>query len=322
MDDAPINILPNEIWDKIFECLPLENIFRISQVCRKLYEISHKSHYYMTNILKNKNRDVEEYKDYVKFMPLCCKSITNFKYVKLWENLPIEYIICFYHSQLLGTQNIISNYIRKCSNIVSLTLYTFITQNTIEILEEHLPKTIKILNITNSNNTESNSFIEYNSKKLPQIKKLTLTQLRLKNTSSFDNIEHLILSYVTIDVFTSEFQINISNIKKIKIDFCFEFLEDIKFLKKIEELSIYNNSIYQHKLKLVSENENIKKLKIFNNKDFQNVLDLSVFKTSNIQYLTLNKCCNYILNLNGLENIKNVNLNGTRISNIHNTKLN
>ena len=51
MDDAPIQVLPDELLKHITIYLPIENILNVSKVCRKLYEIVHNCSYYKKNAL-------------------------------------------------------------------------------------------------------------------------------------------------------------------------------------------------------------------------------------------------------------------------------
>jgi hypothetical protein len=322
MEEAPIQVLPDELWNKIFEYLPIENIFNVSQVCRKLYEIAHTCANYKFSCPKKSITHFQEYKDYVNFAPVCNRGIRNFKNVKIWNNLPIKFIISLFHYNILGIKNIFLNYISKCSNIFSLSIVIYMNQERMTFIEDNLPKTIKSLELLEYINTEDRILVEYNSTKCPNVTNLILSHIKLKNTSNFDNLTSLHLINLMFDEITDEFKFKLSNIKKLNISNCMtEMFTNLTCFNNNEEVILSQIYINQETLLSLAKNKKLKKFTLNITLD-TSFLDLSVFRYSNLEYLTINKFGKFIFNLDGLENIKYINLSGVRVSNINNTMLN
>lgn len=323
MDEAPINILPNEIWNKIFECLPIENIFNVSRVCRKLYEIAHSFNNYKKSILKEQFNNIKYCKDYLTFIPLCNNGMKLFKYVKLWDNIPIHFDIINEISNYLNIENLLLNYISRCSNIFQLTITTCFDNSTIDTLEKNLPSTVKKLNLKNT--VMSDIIITYNSKNIQNVKYLELNHINLSENSNFEHINSLYLVNIYITNVSENIKIQLSNIDSLNIIHPRTIFDDVSFFKKTKQLSYTLDkgiaNINQNTIKMISENKNLIKCSLNTLVD-TSYLNLSILGNSNLEYLTINYFGKYILNLNGLERIKYVNLSGVRISNIHNTMFN
>jgi hypothetical protein len=161
--------------------------------------------------------------------------------------------------------------------------------------------------------------IKFNANKLPNVKNIKLSQLILHTGSNFANLVTLELYYIYIEL-TEEHKIQLSNIKNLTLYYSLS-MEDLTFLTQNEELTLKHISFNQELMVSLSKNKKLKKLTIYTYADCS-TLDMSVFGTSNLEYLTINNFGKYILNLNGFENIKFVNLSGVRVSNIHNTMFN
>ena len=320
MDESPLQFIPDELLKHIIEFLPPEYLFILSQVCRKLYEISHDFTYFKNQIIQSlETRNIHLDEDYLAFIPLCINGMKQFKYVNKWKHIPIEYFHTLYHSQILGFENIMTNYISRCNNIVSLSITVDLNYDVIKFMEDNLPSSIKKITLTDYYGNRDPIIMEFNSCKIPNVKIIQLYYTMLTNKSNFSNLITLTLYYIFIEL-TEEHKVQLSNIKNLTIYYCLA-MEDLKFLKNNEVLSLNHISLSQELLDSLSKNKKLKKLTLNTYLDTAR-FNLSVFGTSNLEYLTINNFGKYILNLNGFENIKFVNLSDVRVSNIHNTMFN
>ncbi len=327
MNDAQIRILPDELLKHIMGFLPIENILSVSKVCREFYVITHEITYFKTNILKQRDTDIKEYRDYLKFMPKCYNGIKQFKYMNVWKNIPIKInYSMIYTGMFICFDNLISNYITKCCNIFELTLELYFDESIFKKIEANLPHTVKKLNLINIFGEHEHMVISmFDSRKIPNVKSLQLRSINLKENSNFEHIETLLLSDIYITQISENMKFQLSNIKNLNISNSRIQFNDIDFLNKTEEFSYLSNNrdINQDKIISISNNKKLKKcvLNILNYID-TSYFNLSILGNTNIEYLTINNFGKYILNLNGLERIKYLNLSGVRISNIHNVMFN
>ena len=317
MEDSSIQFIPDEIWDTIIKFLPIHYLIILSEVCRKLYTIAHESNYFKKQIIQSiKTNNIDTIKDYFKFSPLCCNGMKKFKYINKWSNIPIEFQPLYL--KVLGFENIISNYMTRCNNIFALSISLYLNQTIMKFIEDHLPSNINQLTLIEDNDIEA-IIIEFNSCKFPNVKTIKLNNMILSNKSDFSNLINLELRHIFIEL-TEELKEQLSNIKKLTLIYNL-LISNLTFLKNNEELSLNHILLSQELLESLSKNKKLKKLTLNTYAD-TNGLDLSVFGNSNLEYLTINHFGKFILKLNGLENIKFVNLSGVRVSNIHTTMCN
>jgi hypothetical protein len=318
MEDSSIQFIPDEIWDTIIKFLPIHYLIILSEVCRKLYEIAHESNYFKKQIIKSiKTSNTDTIKDYFNFSPLCCNGMKKFKYINKWPNIPIEFQPLYL--KVLGFENIISNYMTRCNNIYALSISLYLNQTIMKFIEDNLPSNINKLTLIEDNDIEE-IMIEFDSRKFTYVKTIKLHNMRLSNKSNFSNLINLELQHIFIEL-TEEIKEQLSNIKKLTLTLTSLLISSLTFLKNNEELSLNHILLSQELFESLSKNKKLKKLTLNTYAD-TNGLDLSIFGTSNLEYLTINHFGKFILNLNGLENIKYVNLSGVRVSNIHNTMCN
>ena len=185
----------------------------------------------------------------------------------------------------------------------------------LNVIEEYIPPNIKKLCLVDYFNGIERDYIEFNSSKIINIKNIYLSQLLIKKSSNFSNLTSLSLYNVYIEELTDEHKLQLSNIKNLKI-YASLILNDLTFLKNNEILEFDNINLTQELIISLSNNKKLSKLTIKTNFD-NSLLDLSVFKNSKLEYLIIKSYERYILNLNGLERIKYMDLSGLRISNIH-----
>jgi len=313
MENAPIQVVPDELWENIIGFLPIDSLFILSKVCKKLYDIAHTSTYYKMKMLETVDiREME--KEFIVLSPFCNCQMKQFKYVNIWGNLPIRFTIGLYHFYILGIENVILNYLHRCSSIFNLSIEIPFNTHIVKFIEDHLPVNIKILSLIDHHTDPDRMGIEFNASKFPNVKNIKLSQLILHTDSNFANLITLELYYIYIEL-TEEHKIQLSNIKNLTLYYSLSAV-DLTFLTQNEELTLIHISFNQELMVSLSKNKTLKKLTIYTYAD-SSTIDLSVFGTSNLECLVINSFGKYILNLNGLGHIKHLDLSGVRVSNIH-----
>jgi hypothetical protein len=314
MEDSQLQIIPDELLENIIMFLPVNYLVVLSHVCIKLYNLVHNINYFKNNILKNiDNNKINKIIDYIDFTPKCALGIKQFKNINLWNTIPIQFNYNIYLYQILHFENFIINYLPKCNNVISLIIEYNFTQYIIEYIKSNIPNNIKKLTLLFSNNLIE-SFLEFKSSNYLYVTNIKLINFNLNSRSDFSNLSTLELNNVSIYI-TEEQKIQLSNINNLSIIYNL-YIDDLSFLKNNKTLRIEGCNTSQELFIALSKNKKLKHLTIGTYSN-TSTYDLSVFKDSNLEYLKLSYFGKYILNLNGLENIKKLDLNGIRVSNIH-----
>jgi len=348
MDESILNVLPIELLQRIIVALPLPYLCIVSSVCKELhdicktiYEYNDKCIEYMLNLNYKCNCDMINYT-----ISLNLDFLENIKETQIikdkislyndsWPKLPKSIILNYNKGNLsFASGKEFIKVIQTLNYIIYIFINEFITEYLINLLIIQLPKTVLCLTFYNTKyntNTDWNSDsdtdkISINTSYFRHVKEMHFIYYTFEDHNlNFTSLSKLCLDNCSF-ILTDSIKEQLSNIETLELMYCDKLYSqnsNLNYLKYNKELKLWGCNVDIIDFKHFSTCKNLIKLKIkFTNhlEEESHYNNLSELGKSKLECLTIleDTSCRILDNLNGLENIKYLDLNDVTIKHILN----